>query len=288
MSMKETDDSSGGFNFYGPQYSRFGTPLALELRREVYGEDIGQQGWRTTAEQQQIAELVRPGRDTRVLDVACGSGGPALELVHRTGCRLIGLDIEPEGIAYANAQASTRGLAEQASFTVCDCSVRLPFADNAFDVVLCIDAISHLRDRLQTLSDWARIVNRGGHVIFTDTFVLTGPIAKSDLDVRAAVGFHLLVPPGVNERFIEAAGLTLSYCEDRTAAVAEFASRWHTVRARCAQVLVREEGADWFEKRQQFLAVTADLAGSRRLSRFLYVTEKSMAKAVGGGTYPAL
>jgi ubiquinone/menaquinone biosynthesis C-methylase UbiE len=150
----------------------------------VYGEDIGQQGWRTTAEQQQIAELVRPGPDTRVLDVACGSRGPALALVDRTGCRLIGLDIEPEGIAYAGAQASTRGLAEQASFAVCDCSLRLPFEDNAFDLVLCIDAISHLRDRLQTLLDWARIANRGGHVIFTDSFVLTGPIAKNELDVR--------------------------------------------------------------------------------------------------------
>jgi len=284
MSKKETDDRSGGFNFYGPQYSRFGTHLALELRREVYGEDIGQQGWRTTAEQQQIAELVRPGPDTRVLDVACGSGGPALALVDRTGCQLIGLDIEPEGIAYAGAQASTRGLAGQASFAVCDCSVRLPFEDNAFDLVLCIDAISHLKDRLQTLSDWARIVNRGGHVIFTDSFVLTGPIAKSELDTRASVGFHLVVPPGVNERFIEAAGLTLSYCEDRTAAVAEIASRWHTVRARRAPALIHGEGADWFDQRQQFLAVTADLAASRRLSRFLYVTEKSIIKGGGGAT----
>jgi hypothetical protein len=86
----------------------------------------------------------------------------------------------------------------------------------------------------------------------------------------------------VNERFIEAAGLTLSYCEDHTAAVAEIASRWHTVRARSAPALLREEGTEWFEQRQQFLAVTAELAVSRRLSRFLYVAEKSMPRGGRG------
>jgi hypothetical protein len=85
---------------------------------------------------------------------------------------------------------------------------------------------------------------------------------------------HLLVPPGVNERFIEAAGLTLMRCEDRTAAIAEIASRWHAVRTRRAPALIREEGADWFEQRQRFLSTTAELAARRRLSRFLYVAEK--------------
>ena len=38
--------------------------------------------------------------------------------------------------------------------------------------------------------------------------------------------------------------------------------------------LEREEGADWFVRRQRFLATTAELAASRRLSRFLYLAEK--------------
>jgi len=49
---------SGDFNFYGPQYARFGSALAAELRREVYGEDLGQQGWRTATEQAEIARLM--------------------------------------------------------------------------------------------------------------------------------------------------------------------------------------------------------------------------------------
>jgi SAM-dependent methyltransferase len=276
MADQQTTHASDGFSFYGPQYSRFSTETALELRREVYGEDIGQQGWRTAAEQTEIADLIRRGPDVRVLDIACGSGGPSLALADRIGCRLTGLDVEAAGIAHAQAQAAARGLSNRATFAVFDCGARLPFEDGTFDAVLCIDAISHLSGRLRTLSDWARLLTRGGRLVFTDNFVLTGEIAKSELDLRASVGFHLLVPPGINERSIEAAGLALVRCEDRTAAVAEIAARWHAARLRRADILAHEEGADWFEQRQRVLAITAELAGSRRLSRFLYVADKQV------------
>jgi len=270
----QDDGHAGGFNFYGPQYARFDSALAVELRREVYGEDIGQQGWRTAAEQTEIAGLLRPAPDSHVLDVACGAGGPSLALAERTGCRLTGLDAEAAGIAHAEAQASARGLADRATFAVFDCGGRLPFEDGRFDAVLCIDAICHLPDRFATVSEWARLLRAGGRLLFSDPAILTGPVAKSTLDIRAAAGFFLVVPPGLNEKAIEAAGLTLLLCEDRTAATSEIAARWHAARLRRADVLQREEGADWFVQRQRFLATTAELAASRRLSRFLYVAEK--------------
>jgi SAM-dependent methyltransferase len=272
---------SANFNFYGPQYARFDSSLAAELRREVYGEDIGQQGWRTAAEQAEIAELLRPRPDSRVLDIACGAGGPSLALVERTGCRLTGLDAEAAGIAHAEAQAYARGLADRATFAVLDCGGRLPFEDGAFDAVLCIDSICHLPDRFTTLSEWARLLHPGGRLLFTDPAVLTGAVAKSALDTRMATGFFLLVPPGLNENAIGAADLTLLRCEDRTAATAEIAARWHAARLRHAADLQREEGADWFEQRQRFLAITAELAGSGRLSRFLYVAEKRAPRRNG-------
>ena len=196
----------------------------------------------------------------------------------RTGCRLFGLDIEPDGIAFATAQAHARGLRDRTSFSVFDCSAPLPFRHGAFDAVLCIDAISHLNDRTGTLAEWSRVLDNKGRLVFTDVLVLTGPISKSEFELRASVGFHLLVPPGVNERSIEAAGLTLVRQEDRTESVAEIAARWHAARSRRAAALVADEGADWFDQRQRFLSVTAELAKSRRLSRFLYVAEKRISE----------
>ena len=146
------------FDFYGPQYARFGGELASLLRREVYGEDIGQQGWRSAAEQAEIADLLRIGADSHVLDVACGSGGPSLALAERTGCRLTGLDSEAAGIAYAQAQAAARGQQDRATFVVQDCGGELPFANGGFDAVVCVDAVCHLPDRFATLREWARLL----------------------------------------------------------------------------------------------------------------------------------
>ena len=75
-----------------------------------------------------------------------------------------------------------------------------------------------------------------------------------------------MVPSGLDEQAIEAAGLVLLKREDRTAATAEVAARLHAARARRAAALEREEGADWFGQRQRLLATTAELAQSRRLS----------------------
>lgn len=276
-SQDDKDRVTGQFDFYGSQYRRFSSDLAAELRREVYDEDIGQQGWRTAVEQAEIADLLRLGQGSHVLDVACGAGGPSLALVKRTGCRLTGLDIEADEIAHANAEASARGLADRATFLFLDCSGRLPFEDSAFDAVLCIDAITHLKDRLATLVEWARLLRQGGRLVFTDSAVITGPIAKSELDIRCTTGFFLFVPPGFDQEVIKAAGLTLVRSEDRTSATAEIAARWHAARIRHAAVLEREEGADRFAKLQRYYATAAELASSRRLSRFVFVAEKAKA-----------
>lgn len=265
---------ASSFDFYGPQYARFGSDLAAEMRREVYGEDLGQQGWRSAAEQAEIVDRLRLGPESHVLDVACGAGGPSVALVEGTGCRLTGLDAEATGIAYARAYALARGKGDRATFIVQDCGAPLPFASGTFDAVVCIDAICHLPDRFATLHEWGRLLRKGGRLLFSDPVVVTGAVAKSALDVRAATGYFLFVPPGVNEEAMQAAQLTLVSRVDRTAAMAEIASRWHEARARHAAELQRDEGAAWFEQRQRFLATTAELAKSRRLSRFVYVAEK--------------
>lgn len=274
MTAKDVAEADSYFDFYGPQYARFESPLATSLRREVYGEDFGQQGWRSAAEQHEIADLLRLGTDSTVLDIACGAGGPSLALVEKTGCRLVGLDAEATGIDHAQACADARGAGVRATFIVQDCGGRLPFVDATFDALVCIDAICHLPDRPATLREWSRLLRHGGRLLFTDPVVVTGAVAKAELDLRATTGYFLFVPAGVNESAIQGAGLGLLKCEDRTSAIAEIADRWHAARDRHATVLVREEGSAWFEQRQRFLAITAELSRSRRLSRFLYVAEK--------------
>lgn len=269
------DRSQRRSDFYAVKYASFGSEVAAALRREIFGDDIGQEGWSTAAEHAQIADFLGVGPTSHVLDVCCGSGGPSLALIQRTGCRLTGIDREDAAIAYAQAQASSRAIADRATFALVDCDGPLPFEDGGFEAVLCIDAILHLSDRFGTLRKWARLLCDRGRVAFTDIAVITGEISKSELDVRTASGSFLFVPPGLNEGAIKAAGLTLQRVEDRTAAVAEIGARTCSARVRYAAQLKREEGIDGFGKRQELYAMATELAKSRRLSRFLYVAEKS-------------
>jgi SAM-dependent methyltransferase len=280
MPANDEIDAKPEAAFYGPQYARIDSRLAAEIRREAFGEDIGQESWRSAAEQGEIAGLLGLTAESRVLDVACGAGGPSLALVERFGCSLTGLDIEPEGVAHGNAAAKKRGLAERASFVALDCGGVLPFEHESFDAILCIDAICHLPDRRAALSEWRRLLRTGGRLIFTDPFVVTGPIAKGEIDGRSALGSNLFfVPPGYNEESLTAARLALLSSRDCAAAVAKIASRWRDARERRAEILRREEGDDWFDRRQRMLGATAALAKERRLSRFLYLAEKR-ARAV--------
>lgn|SRR5579871_1110579 len=261
--------------FYSDQYHRFASPLAAEVRRLVYGEDLGQQGWRSLDEHEAIVGIVSRHPRCLALDVACGSGGPSLALVQRTGCRLIGVDGEDEAVFWARREAERVGLAEIARFQTHDCDLPLPFDDETFDVVMCIDAVLHLSDRAAALTDWARVLRKGGRLVFADAAVLTGPVSKGEIDIRASQGSFTLVPLNANERLVEAAGLMLVRREDTTDSAANLAFRWLEARTRLAEELTKEEGDEFFTRRQRFLSTTAELAASRRLSRFLYVADKN-------------
>jgi SAM-dependent methyltransferase len=78
----------------------------------------------------------------------------------------------------------------------------LPFDDETFDVVICIDVVLHLADRGAALADWARVLRTGGQLVFADAAVLTGPMSKGDIDIRASQGPLTLVPLGTNERLV--------------------------------------------------------------------------------------
>jgi hypothetical protein len=84
MSTVAEGHATDRFEFYASQYTRFGGEVTPSIRREVYGEDVGQQGWRTLDEQAVIANLILESSPCHVLDIACGSGGPSLSLVKQT------------------------------------------------------------------------------------------------------------------------------------------------------------------------------------------------------------
>lgn len=259
---------------YDAQYGHFAEALYAEIRRESCGEDIGQNGWLTAAEHDLFLSWLDLDAGDRVLDVACGSGGPSLRWARKSGCAIHGIDIHEQGLANAREGARRVGLEDRATFERVDGSTELPFGDAAFDAVVCIDAVNHLEDRRAVFAEWARVLEPGGTVLFTDPIVVTGPLTDEEIAIRSSIGFFLFVPPGCNDRLLDAAGLQVLRCEDRTENMATIAARWGAARQRRADRLREIEGEATFEGQQSFFAVASRIAREGRLSRFAYLARK--------------
>jgi len=260
---------------YDANYGNFQTDLYGEIRREAFGEDIGQNSWLTADEQDGFLGWLRLAAGKALLDVACGAGGPALRMASMTRCTMTGVDVHEQAIATARSLATQRGLESRAEFRAVDAEDRLPFPDASFDAVTCVDAINHLPERPRVLTDWARLLKPGGRLLFTDPTVVTGPLTNAEIAVRGSGGVYLFVPRDYDERIIAQCGLRLVFCEDRTRNMAEIAERRAKARESRSSQLRRIESDAGYENQQAFLSVAAQLARERRLSRYAYVAEKT-------------
>ena len=233
---------------YNANYGNFQTELYAQIRHEAFGEDIGQNSWLTSDEQDRFLEWLDLSPGKTLLDVACGAGGPALRIAATTGCSVVGIDVHEQAVTTASSLAAQRGLAKRAEFRSIDATGRLPFSDASFDAITCIDAINHFSDRPRVVAEWARLLKVGGRLLFTDPITLTGPMTNAEIAVRSLAGVYLFVPHGYDECVIAQCGLRLLVCEDVTANMAKVAEARRAARASKSAVLREIEGDQAYER----------------------------------------
>ena len=261
---------------FSPLYARYTEDVLAQVRRETYGDDdIGQYSWTVKAELETICQALGLAQGRRLLDVACGAGGPTRFAARTTGCTVVGVDNAEGGITTARRLAGEDGLQDRTTFQVADAGKQLPFEDSSFDAILCADAIVLLAGRAEVVREWARLLRPGGRVAFTDPGVLTGIATLDELSLRAGqTGDFAYSPPGQNERLLKEAGLGLVQTEDSTSPMERLAAAWHAARSRHQADLEKIEGNENFVGGQQFFENTRRLAAERRQSRFTYIAER--------------
>jgi SAM-dependent methyltransferase len=245
-----------------------------EVRRLTYGDDVGQSGWVTADEIGRFAEWLELDVGSRVLDVGCGSGGPALRLAATTEADVLGVDVLEEGIATATRLAEERELTDQARFVQIDATARLPLPDATFDAVISIDVMCHLPNRLEILREWHRVTKPGARILYTDPTIVTGLVTDAEIADRSAIGVYVFSTETLNETLLSGAGFEVSRREDLTENMAAMAGRWHDARDRFRDDLLVDEGTETFEGIQRFLAACHLLARERRLSRYAYLARR--------------
>lgn len=262
-------------DLYDRAYGNYEEEAYRQIRVETYGEDLGQTSWVSNEESEEIGKKLGLGRESQVLEIGCGSGRYALNLASRSGCRVIGVDLNGPGIERAQKQAAAEGLGARARFAHADASKPLRFAEGEFDAVFSNDALCHIPGREALLREMRRVLKPRGRMLFSDALVVGGVISQEEIASRSLIGYYLFSPPGENERLIEAAGFGLLAVNDTTADASAIAGRWREAREKRAETLVRMEGQENFEGLQRFLGSVEKLNRERRLLRMVYLAEKA-------------
>jgi cyclopropane fatty-acyl-phospholipid synthase-like methyltransferase len=109
------------------------------------------------------------GRESRVLDIASGRGGPALLLAETFGCRIRGVEISPDFRAAAVARAAEAGLSELVSFELGD-GAAVGFEPEEYDAALCLGASFVFGSLADTVDALSPAVLPGGHVVVGEPY----------------------------------------------------------------------------------------------------------------------
>jgi ubiquinone/menaquinone biosynthesis C-methylase UbiE len=123
--------------------------------------------WRKLRQRTVELAHIQPGE--QVLDVGCGTGTLAIEVLSRGGRagRVVGIDPGIQQIARARAKAARRNLPIEFQIGVIE---QLAFPDQTFDVVLSTLMMHHLPASLkrQGLAEIVRVLKPGGRLIIAD------------------------------------------------------------------------------------------------------------------------
>lgn len=217
--------------------------LAYDLRdpgfAELYDTVIIPQ-WSTPFGRLLLSVFLTLPRDPgcQVLDVACGTGYPTLELARFLGqdCDVAGIDTWEEAIHIARRRA-TEGWLRNVTFLPADILASgLP--DRGFDIVTCNLGLTSFADRPAALGAMWRLLRPGGHLLLTiplqsamreflDTYYLT--LRDLHLDTfQKTFGQQVAARPTVEatRTLVERAGFEL-----RRAATDNFTLRFPSAQA---------------------------------------------------------
>ena len=102
----------------------------------------------------------------RVLDVGCGPGHRSIRLADQD-LEVIGVDLDPEMIERAQANAAGSDGTRRPSFVVGDVAA-LPFPDASFDVAVSTFSIHHWAEPATGLAEIGRVLRPGGRAQIWD------------------------------------------------------------------------------------------------------------------------
>ncbi|MGA8223706.1 MAG: class I SAM-dependent methyltransferase [Candidatus Acidiferrales bacterium] len=113
-----------------------------------------------------VINEITQSKSCRMLEVACGAGALSRKLVYSS---YQGLDISPAAIELARQKSERISPPAGAGFPTYQVADfhDTPVPEQPFDIIVCVDAISCVRDQQLCMNKMAQSLRTGGHLVLT-------------------------------------------------------------------------------------------------------------------------
>lgn len=140
-----------------------------------------------------IAQTAKITKDSRVLDVGCGVGGPTIHIAKITGAKEVrGLNINKKQVLKGRQRAKEQGVTN-VFFDHAD-AMKMPYPDSYFDVVTFFESTCHMPDKAGFFREIARVLKPGGRLAGSEWLQCENPTEREVRDFIEPICAHHSVP----------------------------------------------------------------------------------------------
>jgi len=168
----------------------------------------------------ELAALAELGRDTRVLDIGGGFGGPARTLADSFGCPVTVLDLTEVYCDVGEKLTARCGLQDLVSFQQGN-GLAIPFADRSFDRVWTQHSSMNIADKQQLYREIHRVLRPGGRLALYEVMAGSAKPLHFPVPWAAEASISFLSTPGAVRQLLADTGFRALVWEDMTDVAAE-------------------------------------------------------------------
>lgn len=228
--------------------------LGNDLHYGDYSTGAGDLPAATQALTDRMVEAAACSPGDEVLDVGCGTGGPACHLASERSLRVTGITTSGVGVAAARARASAAGLSDVTRFEQRD-GMDNGFPDQSFDVTWVLESSHLMRDRSRLIEECARVLRPGGALALCD-IVLRRPMPFEEVRrlriplrlLRDVFGDARMEQLETYQELAEAAGLVVDDVVDLTEQTRPTFEAWRANAHEHEAAVVGQLGREGYEQ----------------------------------------
>ncbi len=131
-----------------------------------------------------MISLVDISPESKVIDIGCGIGNPAIYLYNRFRCDVTGISNSPRGVDTSTLNAAKNTAEHKVRFLLAD-ALSNRFEDNTFDVAWLLEMSHLIHEKDKLIAEAVRVLKPGGQIVLCDLMFKRSITAREITDSKA-------------------------------------------------------------------------------------------------------